>query len=452
MKPLALIFSLLSGSCLAEVQPNILLILADDCTYTDLEIYGGQAKTPHLRKLAAEGMKFTNCSQSAPMCSPTRHSLYTGLHPVKSGAYPNHTAAYPWVKSIATYLRQAGYGTHLSGKNHVAPKSVFPFQYSGKDNNPDPQAFQAVLESSSESGKPFLFIAASNEPHSPWDKGDASAYPPESLKLPPIFVDSPDTRSAFSNYLAEVTYFDSQVGELLGMLDKAGMRGNTLVIVLSEQGNSFPFAKWTCYEAGLASGCIVRWPVHVKAGSVSDAMIEYVDVTPTFLEIAGVELPEILDGRSFLPVLLGEKEAHKSHAFGLQTTRGINDGSDHFAIRTVRGKRYRYIRNLTPEAAFQNAATADKTFRTWQAVAEAGDENAKKLVHEYMHRPAEELYDCQSDPWNRKNLIGNKALANVREELSKKLDDWMVQQGDKGQETEMAAYERMPRHSPPKGK
>lgn len=114
-----------------SAPPNLLLIIADDCTHRDLEVYGGQAKTPHLARLASQGIKFTHCFQAAPMCSPTRHCLYTGLYPVKSGAYPNHTMAHGWVKSIAHYLQDAGYTTHLSGKTHINPKSVFRFQYSG---------------------------------------------------------------------------------------------------------------------------------------------------------------------------------------------------------------------------------------------------------------------------------------------------------------------------------
>lgn len=125
----------------AQEKPNILLIIADDCTFSDLEIYGGQARTPNLKKIVSEGMLFSRCYQAAPMCSPTRHCLYTGLYPVKSGAYPNHTKAYPWVKSIAHYLQACGYSTDLSGKSHIAPKSVFPFQYSGVKNNPDPVVF-----------------------------------------------------------------------------------------------------------------------------------------------------------------------------------------------------------------------------------------------------------------------------------------------------------------------
>ena len=447
MKSLLVLFTALCPLFSTWAQPNLLLIIADDCTYRDMEVYGGQAKTPHLNKLAGEGMKFSRCFQAAPMCSPTRHCLYTGIYPVKSGAFPNHTMAYEWVKSIATYLNEAGYTTHLSGKTHISPKSVFPFEYSGKDNNPDPTVFAQVAKSAADTKKPFLFIATSNEPHTPWNKGDPSQYPPASLKLPPVLVDSPDTREAFSKYLAEITYFDSQVGGLISLLDQSSQRDNTLVIVLSEQGNSFPFAKWTCYDAGLQSACIARWPGKVKPASESDALVEYVDVTPTFLEAAGVTRPEVMDGRSFLSVLKGEATTHKLHVFGLQTTRGIHGGSDHYGIRSVRDSRYRYILNLTPEATFQNAATSDPTFKTWQAMAAAGDAHAKRLVHDYQQRSAEELYDCESDPWNRTNLIADKKLAAVRDELRAKLDAWMKQQGDEGQATEMKALDRMPRGS-----
>jgi uncharacterized sulfatase len=266
------------------------------------------------------------------------------------------------------------------------------------------------------------------------------------LKLPPVLVDSPDTREGFSKYLAEITYFDSQVGELVGLLDQSAHRDNTLVIVLSEQGNSFPFAKWTCYDVGLASACIARWPGRVKPGSVSDALIEYVDVTPTFLEAAGVERPAILDGRSFVPVLTGKATTHKTHVFGLQTTRGINAGSDYFGIRSVRDARYRYIRNLTPEATFKNAATQDPTFKTWEKTAAAGDAQAQRLVRDYQHRPAEELFDCEADPWNRNNLANNPKFAEQLAAMRAQLDGWMKQQGDAGQATEMKALERMPKN------
>jgi uncharacterized sulfatase len=432
----------------AQERPNFLLILADDCTWSDMEIHGGQAKTPNLRKLATQGMSFDRCFQAAPMCSPTRHALYTGLYPVKSGAYPNHTFAHDWVKSIAHYLQAAGYRTHLSGKTHINPKTVFPFEYSKKKNNPDPDVVDRFFGECKAKDTPFLMIAASNEPHSPWNKGDANAYPPAKLALPPVFVDTKQTRDLYSAYLAEITYFDSQVGELLGILDKHDLADNTLVVVLSEQGNSFPFAKWTCYEAGLRSAMLTRWPGRVKAGSRTQALVEYTDVVPTLLAAAGLAQPKILDGRSFLPVLRGESTTHKEHVFGLQTSKGIIACAEHYGIRTVRGRRYRYVRNLTPEIAFRNVTIAkgEKSgFASWEAAAAAGDPHAQRLVHDYQHRPAEELFDCEEDPWNRRNLIDRPGMASVAERLRRELDAWMMAQGDAGQATELAANSRQRR-------
>jgi uncharacterized sulfatase len=432
----------------AETLPNFLILLADDCTKSDLGLYGGQAATPNLARLAGEGLRFTHCFQAAPMCSPTRHALYTGLYPVKSGAYPNSAVAHEWVRSIAHYLQAAGYITHLSGKLHVGPPSVYPFETSSP-RVPDPAALEGVLARSQTEGRPFLFIAASREPHSPWTQGDPSAYPPATLELPPVWVDTPETRAAYSSYLAEITYFDAQVGEFLVRLERAGRSGDTLVLVLSEQGSRMPFAKWTCYDAGLASACLVRWPGRIAPGTVSEALIEYVDVVPTLLEAAGLARPPILDGRSFLAVLTGAATTHKSHVFALQTSRGIEHGPEHFAIRAVRDARYLYIWNLTPEVAFESEATQGPLFRSWERRAESGDERAKRQVEAYRHRPSEELYDCQADPWNQVNLAGDESLATLRTELRARLEAWMTAQGDEGQATELRALERVERKKRP---
>ncbi len=293
--------AMILGVTPAQAKPNFVFVMADDCTYRDLGCYGGQAHTPNIDRLASEGMRFTRCFQAAPMCSPTRHNIYTGLYPVKSGAYPNHTFVKPGTRSVVQYLKPLGYRVALSGKTHIAPKSIFDFEYSGKDNNPDMAAIDKLFGESKAARAPFCLFACSNEPHSPWNKGDASRYPPGQVKLPTYFVDTPETRQDMSKYLAELTYYDGQVGEILAMLDKHGLSENTLVIVVSEQGSSFPFGKWTCYETGLQSAFIARWPSQIAAGSVSDAMIEYVDVLPTFIEAAGATPDSVLDGRGLLP-------------------------------------------------------------------------------------------------------------------------------------------------------
>lgn len=114
----------------ASAKPNIVFIIADDCTFRDLGCYGGQAHTPNINKLAGQGMSFTRCFQTAPMCSPTRHNIYTGIPPVVSGAYPNHTFVAPDTKSVVQYLSKLGYAVAQSGKTHVSPNKVFSWKKS----------------------------------------------------------------------------------------------------------------------------------------------------------------------------------------------------------------------------------------------------------------------------------------------------------------------------------
>jgi uncharacterized sulfatase len=174
-------------------------------------------------------------------------------------------------------------------------------------------------------------------------------------------------------------------------------------------------------------------------------MVEYTDVVPTFLAAAGLPIPEGLDGKSFLPVLLGETGKHREYSFAQETSKGIHSGPVHYGIRSIRGERYRYIRNLTPEVAFQNVTTKGQPFQSWIKAAGRGDETAAKLAHDFQHRPAEELYDCEADPWNRNNLIKDESLAPVVADLRERLDGWMRSQGDEGQATEEKALSRMPR-------
>ena len=422
----------------------MVFIIADDCTFRDIGCYGGQAKTPNIDKLAKQGMRFTRCFQAAPMCSPTRHNIYTGLYPVKSGAWPNHTRAYPHVKSIVHHLKPLGYRVTQTGKTHINPRTVFPFEnFGGK--NPDMKYIDRLFAETAKGGKPFCLFACSNEPHSPWNKGDASAYPPDKVKLPPYIVDTPRMRSDFSNYLAEITYYDSQVGEIVKLLGKHGLSENTLLMVVSEQGNGFPFAKWTCYDHGLQSAMIVRWPNKVKAGSVTDAMVEYVDVASTFIDVAGGQPVAPMDGRSFLPVLRGKADTHKEHVFGIMTTRGIHFGTDAFAIRSVRDTRYKLILNLNHKSKFTNACTKSPAFQSMVAKANAGDKTAKRLVNAYQHRPAVEFFDMEKDPLEMNNLSGHSDYQKHVSRLRTKLNAWMEDQGDQGVETELKANERQGR-------
>ncbi len=444
---------LLALNCVAvrAEQPNFVFVIADDCTFRDIGCYGGQAHTPNIDGLAAEGMRFTDCFQAAPMCSPTRHNIYTGLYPVKSGAYPNHTYAKPGTKSVVHYLKPLDYRVALSGKRHIAPAEVFPFEYLPGAKNPDFEAVEAFVKECRQGDQRFCLFLCSNEPHTPYNKGDASQYDADALELPPYFVDTPETRTTMTKYLAEITYFDGQVGQCLELLDKYELANDTLVIVVSEQGSSFPFGKWTCYDTGLQSACIARWPDKIPAGSVSNALIEYVDILPTYIALAGGTPPAILDGKSLVPVLIGEADEHKQYVFGEMTTRGIINGSDTFGIRSVRSQQFKYIWNFTPETTFQNACTKSPVFQSWREKA-ADDDDAADKVRRYEHRPGEELYDIRTDPFEWTNLADKAQYAQVKAELRSVLLEWMQAMGDQGQQTELEAIQHQTRSlkkSPP---
>lgn len=442
MKPLAtailFLCALATPRADAAEQPNMLFIIADDCTFRDIGCYGGQAHTPNIDQLATEGMRMTHCFQCAPMCSPTRHNIYTGQYPVKTGAYPNHTSTYDHIKNITHFLKPLGYRVALSGKTHIGPRSLFQFEYSG-NKNPDMKAISKLMSECAETDTPFCLFACSNEPHTPWNKGDASRYPPDAIELPPYLADTPVVREGFSRYLAEITYYDSQVGQLLELLDKHDLADNTLVVVVSEQGNSLPFAKWTCYDNGLQSAMIVRWPGHVEPNSVSDAMVEYVDVTPTFIDVAGGTLDPTLDGRSFRDIITGKKKEHKEFVFGEMTTKGIINGNASYPIRSVRSRTHKLILNLQHDQAFTNACTKSAEFQSIKAAADSGDATAQRVVDRYQHRPAIEFYDVVEDPLEMHNLADHPEHAATIAELRHQLDQWMKSQGDEGVATEKLA-------------
>ncbi len=425
-------------------RPNLVFVIADDCTFRDIGCYGGQAHTPNIDRLADRGMRFTRCFQTAPMCSPTRHNIYTGLYPVKSGAYPNHTTVGPNAKSVVQHLGGLGYRVAHSGKSHVKPASVFAWEsLTGNGNNPAFNQVDAFVGECKTNAEPFCLLLCSNEPHTPWDQGDPSRYPREKIELPPYFVDTPQTRDAMSKYLAEITYFDGQVGDALAILDRHSLTDQTLFIVVSEQGSSFPFAKWTCYDNGLQSALIARWPGVIQPGSVNPAMIEYVDILPTFIEAAGGTPDESLDGRSLLPQFAGSTTG-KKYVYGEMTTRGIINGSDYFGIRSVRSESFKYIWNFTPEVEFKNAATVSPEFESWKEVAKAGDTEAAELVARYTRRPAIELYDIRVDPMEMNNLADQAGYGDIQKALRAELDRWMFACGDEGQATELRALEQMP--------
>lgn len=433
-------------------QPNMVLFLADDLSYHDHGCYGNsEVKTPFIDQLAAEGMRFEYCFNSAPMCAPTRMSLYTGIHPVRNGAHPNHGRVYEDIKSMAHYLRPLGYRVGLMGKRHEAPAANFPFEFLGGQHGDKGEGMDldmALLDRFVESSgdQPWCLVVASNQTHQPWTRGDASEYDADSLSLPPYLVDTPEVREGMTRYYAEINYLDKQVGYCMGYLRTHGLADNTVFLYLSEQGSNFPHCKWTCYDTGLRSAAVLRWPTAVDAGVVSNAMIQYVDVLPTFIEIAGGDPSTFgFDGRSFLPVLKGKATKHSGYSFGVQTSKGIYSGPEPngYGIRTVRDHQYRLIWNLNWEDSFKNTVVARMDFyKSWRAKADAGDAFAEERYAHYQRRPEFELYDLENDPYELVNRADDPKLKSMQARLFVELENWMKQQGDLGKATELDAENR----------
>lgn len=430
--------------CLAQAveRPNILLIIADDCTFSDLPVNGGEnAKTPHLDALAKESLVFDRAYLGMAMCSPCRSELYTGRYPFRNGCAWNHGTVRPKSKSIPHFLRPLGYRVGLTGKTHVKPKSAFPFKFvPGFDPNcvrnpTQPHDLSGTRKFITQNtGEPFCLVVALTEPHAPWVMGDASQYPPKQIKLPSYLADTSLTRESFSRYLAEVTYMDSQVGELLNLLDETKLTDNTLVIFTSEQGAQFPGCKWTNWDNGLHTSLVARWPGKIPAGKRTKAIVQYADILPTLLELNGQKIePDLFDGSSFAGVLFGKRDSHRKHAFGMHNN--FPEGPS-YPIRSITNGEWRYIRNLAPENLYIEKHLMGKNEHNpyWQTWIFSSFSNTRheSLVNRFMKRPAEELYHTASDPFELNNLSNDPAHAEIKTQLSQHLDAQLKAQGDPG--------------------
>ena len=415
-------------------QPNILIIIADDCTYSDLPIYGGRnVNTPNIDLLASESLVFNKAYLSMAMCAPSRAEFFTGKYPQNNGLAYNHGKAKENVKSIVQYLGPLGYRTGIAGKIHLEPESVFPFEkVEGLERNC--VALTAEFNSTgmeefiARDNAPFCLVAGLVVPHAPWTVGDASHFNKEELILPPYMADTPETRENYSRYLAEIIVLDKQVGLTLEMLEKSGKADNTIVIFTTEQGSKFPFNKWTNYDMGVHTGFIVRWPGKTPVGKRTDALIQYADVLPTLLDAAGGRPNENdFDGSSFLEVIKDKETKHRKFAYGMHNN--IPEGPS-YPVRSITDGDVHYIRNMDSQSLFilKHLMGTTRTSDYWSSwlYKSTSSEHALQLVNRYLMRPKEELYNTSEDPFEQNNLIDDSGYIGKKMKLSQELDKWIA--------------------------
>ncbi|MEM7011780.1 MAG: sulfatase [Verrucomicrobiota bacterium] len=435
--------------------PNILILLGDDIDRDTLGPWDGEALTPNLDRLAADGVRLDLVYANVAMCAPFRQELYSGRVAWRTRAIPNHSRSTPDTKGLPHYLRPLGYEVGLLGKNHVGPKEAYPFDIVGnlpmkEDANPKAvKLARGYITKARDAGKPFCLVVASHDGHGPYTHGAVESYDPDSLTLPQDSVDTPVYRESLAKHLAEVTNLDALLGDLRGVLAEEGLADNTLVLFCSEQGNAFPFSKWTCFDDGLASGVVAALPGVIPAGGNSTQLTWIADITPTLVEAAGGEIAEDdFDGKSQWSNFKGGDEKVHEYAFGAFSNCNIIDNRDRvFPIRSIRDERYTLLwspranedvtSNTSLTQALEFVQAGEKTkgnpnpAASWVLAAwKSKDENESAIIKRLHHRPKWALFDRHADPDELTNLAENPEMAPVLERLQGELKSWLERWDD----------------------
>jgi arylsulfatase A-like enzyme len=421
----------------AERRPDIVIFLTDDQGQLDSTPYGARAlRTPNMQALAESGMTFTRAYVASPSCAPSRAALLTGLMPARNGAEANHSKPRREIRKWPAYFQELGYEVVAFGKvSHYQHTVAYGFDSFAHDTFHDhaaiPAAVQFLKERDRAKAKPLCLFVGSNWPHVPWPT-NAPGYDPARLSLPAGSIDTPATREFRARYAAAVTKADDQLG-LIRAAVRETLGKDAIFVFTSDHGAQWPFGKWNCYESGVATPLMVSWPGTVKPGSRSDAMVQWIDLLPTMIDLAGGTTPTNIDGRSFADVLRGQSTAHREAIF---TTHSGDGRMNVYPVRAVRRGDWKYILNLHPEFAHTThidlgAGAGDgwRYFREWTWAAET-NAAAAGIVRRYHERPREELYDLRNDPHEQRNFATDPQHAARLAEMRTQLADWRKSQGD----------------------
>ena len=416
MTAFILFVSSAAGLCAAErPRPNILWVVCEDIN-PQLGCYGDpQAVTPNIDKLAARSLRYAHCWSNAPVCAPARTTLITGVYPPSTGAeHMRSMVAMPgFMRMYPQLLRAQGYYCTNNRKedyNLVKPADVWDESSRKahyKNRKPD-QPFFAVfnIETSHES-------QIRKQPHT-------LEHDPAKMRVPAYHPDAPEVRRDWAQYYDQITAMDRIVGERLAELAAAGLANDTIVFFYGDNGSGMPRSKRWPYNSGLHVPLVVHFPAKFKhlapadyrPGGASDRLVAFVDFAPTLLSLLGVKPPAWMQGQAFLGSYAAAPAKYQ-HGF-----RGRMD-ERYDLVRSVSNGRYTYIRNYMPHLIYGQHIDymfQTPTTRIWKELYDAGKLAPPKTVF-WEPKPAEELYDLQSDPDEVRNLVGSPAGQAVLGEL-----------------------------------
>jgi len=428
-----------SAQSRAEDRPNILWISCEDIS-PRLGCYGDTtATTPNLDRLATEGIRFTHAFSCHGVCAPSRTGIITATYPIALGANHMRSKATlpPHIRLFPQYMREAGYYCTNNSKTDYNLRWDEQATW-------DESSGKAHWKNRKSDDQPFFAVFNLTMTHESkvWQDGwkdvasvlkESERHRPEAMIVPPLYPDTLAVREDIARLADIITVMDRQVGKILAELDDAGLAENTIVFFWSDHGNGLPRAKRWTYDSGSRVPMIVRVPekyrsiaTYAATGSTDDRMINLIDLGPTVLSLAGVAIPDGVDGQPFLGKGQG---SDREFIYGARDR--IDERFD--MVRTVRSRDFRYVRNLMPwRPALQHVSYGEQNaimqeMRKLLAEGELPPQSAQWFA---SPRAAEELYDLNADPWELVNLAKDPAHAATLETLSAECDLWQIETGD----------------------
>ncbi len=428
---MVLLGTFLSSAALSE-RPNILWIIADDLS-PELGCYGYEGvQTPHLDRLAGEGARYTSAFATAPVCSTSRSALITGVHQTTTGTHHHRTLdkqplGKP-VEPVTEILRRAGYHVCNSNSDMSRPgKTDYNFQWTG-----DQSMYDAVDWSERKEGQPFFAQVQIHEPHRNFVAAkNTDRY--QNAKIPPYYPEHPVVRKDWSDYLATIEVLDQKVGRILDRLEREGQAKSTVVFFFGDHGRPHYRDKQWLYDGGIQVPLIARWPGNITANTTRPELVSLIDVSATTLKLAGIDIPTWMHGRDML-----DDDFVRDHIFAARD----RCGSTIDRIRCVRTSHFKYIRNFYPRRPYSQHSGYKLLqypgLTAARVLHERGELQGPTAKFWTKSRPAEELYDLRSDPYELRNLAGVAKHQNTLTEMRQKLADWINQSDDQGRHPESA--------------
>ncbi|MEK7676787.1 MAG: sulfatase [Verrucomicrobiota bacterium] len=435
----------------ATPRLNLLVITADDLNGNTPGWMGDKhGATPELDRFAATAHRFVNCHLTAPICQPSRSALMTGRVPHRNGALGFHPIK-PGTPTLVKLLQAHGYYAAVMNKHpHMKPDSEFPwdarFDGSGKAPARWNEQMAQAMKAAAEAGKPFFINANITDPHRPFpDSADvaeeaetpaekpgknaarknaaaatlpAKVFAAKDVTVPSFLEDLPAVRSEIAQYYTAVARMDDSLKHILDALKAARHEGDTIVVFLGDNGMSFPFSKATVYRNGTHEPVLLRWP-GMGEPQRHEEFVSSVDILPTLLELLDVPAPDGLDGRSWLPLLRGEKQRDRD--FVITHVNTVSSGKS-FAQRCVRTKDFALMFHAWPDGTphFRVEAMGGKTFNALAAAAKTAPRIAARVAQFQTGEPLM-FFDLRADPDERTNVIRDAKCRADIERLQKLL-------------------------------